>query len=134
MSSNPLLFAMFLHVSWTGLLYVLLTVLRAPSIWGIDTKMGSIRKLATVEPRVSANLSNQFEWPLLFYVCCLLLIISGGTVDRVQILFAWVFVIGRVIHSLVQILTTNIRLRGAIFTINFVAVFLMWAKFMAVTT
>jgi hypothetical protein len=39
---------------------------------------------------------------------------------------AWLFVIGRVVHSGVQILSANIRLRGLVFTINFLAVLLMW--------
>lgn len=128
MSSNPLLYAMFFHVCWVFFLYVLLTVVRAPAIWALDTKSGTLRKRASLEPRISANLSNQFEWPLLFYVCCILLIVSGEAVDRVQVILAWTFVIGRVAHSLVQILTTNIRLRGAVFSINFIAVLLMWIQ------
>jgi hypothetical protein len=39
---------------------------------------------------------------------------------------AWVFILGRVIHSGVQILTDNVRLRGLVFTINFLAVLAMW--------
>ena len=38
-----------------------------------------------------------------------------------------IFVIGRVLHSVVQIFTDNIRLRGMVFTINFAAVLAMWA-------
>lgn len=132
MSSNGLLLVMFLHVCWVVLLYVALTILRAPSAWSMDTSSGTIRKYAALEPRVSANLSNQFEWPLLFYACCILLVTSG-TADSIQYLLAWTFFIGRVIHSLVHIFTTNIRLRGAIFTINFLAVFFMWVRLVAVT-
>ena len=131
MSSNLLLFPMFFHVCWVSFLYVILTVLRAPSAWGVDTASGMIRKYAVIEPRVSANLSNQFEWPLLFYVGCVL-IISIGSVDSFQVFFAWLFVIGRVIHSCIQILTTNIRFRGAVFTINFIAVVCMWVRLVIV--
>lgn len=86
MNSNLLLYAMFFHVCWMALLYLALTVLRAPSIWGVDTASGAIRKWSAVEPRVSANLSNQFEWPLLFYVCCMLVLI-GGEITSVA---AWI--------------------------------------------
>ncbi|GAB4193554.1 MAG: hypothetical protein Tsb002_24130 [Wenzhouxiangellaceae bacterium] len=44
----------------------------------------------------------------------------------VDLLLAWIFVVGRFLHSGVQILTTNIRLRGMVFTINFLAVLAMW--------
>lgn len=40
---------------------------------------------------------------------------------------AWVFVGGRLLHSYVQITTINIRLRGVVFTVNFVAVLGLWA-------
>lgn len=128
MTSNPLLYAMFFHVCWMALLYVALTVLRAPAIWGVDTKSGALRRWSAMEPRVSANLSNQFEWPLLFYIGCLLLMVRGEAGDSVQLVLAWTFVAGRVVHSGVQIFTRNIRLRGAVFTINFLAVLLMWGR------
>ena len=50
----------------------------------------------------------------------------GEPISNSQVFLAWVFVIGRVLHSLVQIFTDNIRLRGLVFTINFVAVLAMW--------
>ncbi|WP_082606917.1 MULTISPECIES: MAPEG family protein [unclassified Acidovorax] len=49
-----------------------------------------------------------------------------------QTALAWVFVAGRVAHSLGQILTTNVRLRGLVFTVNFVAVLRMWGWLVAV--
>ena len=80
---------------------------------------------AKFEPRISANLRNQFEWPLLFYVACLLLIQQGAT-GRVAVALAWIFVGDRLLHSVVQILTTNVRLRGLVFMVNFLAVPGLW--------
>ena len=80
---------------------------------------------ADIEPRISANLSNQFEWPLFFHVACLLLLYVAPGSGAVAL--AWVFVGGRVLHSGVQILTRNVRLRGVVFTINFLAVLGLWA-------
>jgi hypothetical protein len=116
---------MLAHVALAALLYVLLTVARAPAVWGIGRRADGGNPLASLEPRVSANLSNQFEWPLLFYVACLVLMQTP--VESTAIVLAWLFVAGRVVHSAVQILTTNIRLRGAVFTINFLAVLGLWA-------
>ena len=118
---------MFFHVCWVVLLYIALTILRAPTAWGVDTESGSIGKISGYEPKVSANLSNQFEWPLLFYACCIL-VLNAGIADSYQKILVGVFVVGRVIHSFVHIFTNNIRLRGAVFTINFLAVFLMWLR------
>ena len=121
--SSPLILPMAAHVALAALLYVWLTVARAPAVWGLGRNADGSNPFARIEPRISANLSNQFEWPLLFYVVCLLLMPAVGPLVLV---LAWVFVGGRVLHSVVQILTGSVRLRGLVFTINFLAVLGMW--------
>lgn len=120
---HSLVVPMTVHVGLTALLYVALTIARAPKVWGIGGRSDGSNPWAHVEPRISANLSNQFEWPLFFYVACLLLI---DTTSNAAITLAWVFVIGRILHSYVQIMTSNIRLRGLVFTINFLATLGLW--------
>ena len=71
---HPLILPMAAQVAWAAFLYVLLTVARAPKIWGVGQRADGSNPWAGIEPRISANLSNQFEWPLFFYVACLLLI------------------------------------------------------------
>ena len=122
---SPLIYAMAAHVGLTALLYVLLTVARAPAVWGLGRRADGSNPWADVEPRISANLSNQFEWPLFFHAACLLLI-QQPAVPGFQLGLAWTFVAGRLVHSGVQVLTRNVRLRGAVFTVNFVAVLGMW--------
>lgn len=124
MNHNLLLYPMLAHVLWVAFLYVLLTLVRAPAVWGfIQSKKES---WADVEPRISANLSNQFEWPLSFYAICLVLMVEDELFSPIQLLLAWIFIAGRVMHSFVQILTRNVRFRGVVFTVNFVAVLVMW--------
>jgi len=123
--NHPLVLPMAAHAAMTAFLYVLLTLARAPKVWG--AKFGAdVEDLLTVlEPRLSANLSNQFEWPVLFYVACLLLVQTGGE-SLLACLLAWGFVLGRVVHSFVQITTSNVRWRGIVFSINFLAVLGLW--------
>jgi hypothetical protein len=118
------------HVAWMAFLYALLTIARAPAVWGIGRRADGGNPWAKLEPRIGANLRNQFEWPLLFYVACLLLIQSGD-INHAAIVLAWIFVGGRLLHSAVQILTTNIRLRGLVFMVNFLAVLGLWAIVLA---
>jgi hypothetical protein len=121
---HPLILPMTAHVALAAFLYVLLTFVRAPSIWGIGRLPDGSNPWSDLEPRISANLSNQFQWPVLFYAACLLLLQhqAGG----LALSLAWIFVGGRVLHSLVQILMTNVRLRGLVFTVNFLAVLGLW--------
>lgn len=121
-----LIFPMAAHVGLAALLYVALTLVRAPKVWGLGRSLPVAATWAKVEPRISANLSNQFEWPVFFYAICLLVITMDKPITIAFVNLAWLFVGGRVIHSGVQIFTSNIRLRGAVFTINFLAVVAMW--------
>jgi hypothetical protein len=123
---QPLILPMAAHVALAAFLYALLTVARAPAIWGIGRRVDGTNPWARWEPRIGANLSNQFEWPLFFHVACLLLL--RGPVDAVSIALAWGFVAGRVLHSAVQILTTNVRLRGLVFMLNFLCVLGLWVQ------
>jgi hypothetical protein len=123
---HPLLGPMTAHVAYSAALYGLLTIARAPTVWGIGRTADGANPLATLEKRLSANLSNQFEWPLFFHVACSMLIATGGE-TRAALALAWVFVAGRLAHGAVQILTTNVRLRGIVFMINFLAVLGLWA-------
>jgi hypothetical protein len=113
------------HVAIVTMLYLLLTLARAPRIWEIGKRADGSHPFAAIEPRISANLSNQFEWPVLFYAACMLLMMMD-TVSAGAAAWAWCFIAGRLLHSLVQILTRNIRLRGLVFMINFVAVLALW--------
>jgi len=123
--SHPLMLPMAAHIGLSALLYVLLTVVRAPSVWGLGRRADGTHPWAKLESRVSANLSNQFEWPVFFHAACLLLI-GQQMLEPLHLWLAWLFVGGRFMHSYVQVMTTNVRLRGIVFTINFVAVLGMW--------
>lgn len=67
--------------------------------------------------RITRNLANQFELPVLL-VGCIALLVALGAVHAVDVGFAWLFVAGRLVHTAVQTLTDNVTLRGRIFAIN----------------
>ena len=129
--SQTLIAPMAAHVALAAFLYVLLTVVRAPAVWGVGRRPDGSNPWASVEPRISANLSNQFEWPLFFYAACLILLqLKPGSA---AVALAWIFVAGRILHSIVQICTRNVRLRGTVFTINFLAVLGLWVLVLIAT-
>jgi len=94
MDTNALFYPMFAHVLWVVFLCGLLTLFRAPTFWNIGTRADGSNPWETLEPKVSANFKNQCEWPIWFYVICLLLMIKGAPIDTNQVLLAWVFVVG----------------------------------------
>jgi hypothetical protein len=119
-----ILWPMLAHIGWVSMLYVWLTVARQRAV-----RSGQIESSCFVlgrdEPlevaRITRNLANQFELPLIFYALVVLLV-ALGQVTLFDVVAAWVFVAGRVAHTLVQTLTDNVPLRGQVFTINFLAV------------
>lgn len=127
-SPLALIYPMAAHFVWTMVLYVALTFARLPSVWGIGKDRQGNNPWALYEKRISANLSNQFEWPLFFYVIALVAMFTPNLNLSYVSIAAWVFIAGRIVHSGVQIFTANIRLRGLVFMINFLAVVAMWAE------
>ncbi len=130
MSPNSLVVPMVAHIVWVTLLYAALTVARAPAVWGVGRSTDGSNPWDEIEHRISANLGNQFEWPLFFYVICVLLLVDEGPVASIQVALAWIFFVGRILHSGVQIVINNVRLRGLVFTISFAAVLGMWVVYL----
>jgi hypothetical protein len=125
MSGNAglILWPMLAHVGLTFFLYVWLTVVRVGAVRRGEVDY-SVFAFGQGEPRqaarISRNLANQFELPVIFYATVVLLI-ALGRVSMVDVIAAWVFVAGRLVHTAVQTLTDNVPLRGQVFTINFLA-------------
>ena len=120
---SAILFAMLAHIGWVFLLYVWLTVARQQAVRRGEVEYGSFAH--GEEPhhvaRITRNLANQFELPVIFYALVVLLV-ATNKVTTIDIVAAWLFVAGRVIHTLVQTLTDNVPLRGQVFLINFAGV------------
>ena len=105
---------MVLHFGLIVGLYVVLTWTRL-----IVVKRGQATKAdfarADGDPRLSAriqrNLANQFEAPVFAWIGLGLLILTGQ-INTLDVAAAWLFLIGRVIHSAVQCTGDNVALRG----------------------
>ncbi len=119
-----ILWPLLAHIGLVVVLYAWLTVARKRAVDGGETEW-SCFVLGRDEPlrvaRITRNLANQFELPVLFYALVVLLI-ALGRVTWIDVAAAWVFVAGRVVHTLVQTLTDNVKLRGQVFMINFLGV------------
>ncbi|MBX9774556.1 MAG: MAPEG family protein [Xanthobacteraceae bacterium] len=121
---TSILWPMLAHVAWVVLIYLWLTYARWVAVRRGQVGYASFefnREEPPAVQRIRLNLANQFEWPVVFYALVVLLV-ALGKVTAFDVIAAWVFVAGRVIHTLVQTLTDDVPLRGQVFTINYVAV------------
>ncbi len=75
--------------------------------------------------KASNNYVNLFELPVLFYAVAAFALITR-MVDVYMLGLAWVFVLSRVVHSIVHLTTNVVRWRGSAFLVSFLAVAAMW--------
>jgi len=71
---------------------------------------------------------NLLELPMLFYVLCLMLFVSGR-VDALFLNLAWSYVALRAIHSLIHVTYNNVYHRLTIFSLSSVVLIVMWGLF-----
>lgn len=79
------------------------------------SKMAEISPAAVINP--SDNFKNLFEIPVLFYVLILYLFFTSS-VDTIYLAAVWVFVLFRVLHSLMQCTKNIIKVRFTLYVIS----------------
>ena len=72
----------------------------------------------------SNNFQNLLEMPVVFYTICFYLAIFGA-VDDLHVVCAWVFVIFRVLHSLIHCTFNRVLLRFLAYLVSSIAVWVM---------
>ena len=128
MTLEQLLILAFIgHFVLIASLYVWLTIERQVAVVKKEVKVDAFVKPGA-DParsmRVARNLSNQFELPM-FALFAALFIYESHEVILLDVIGAWLFLAGRVIHTAVQTLTQNVPLRGVVFTLNFIGVVML---------
>src|SRR5665648_58751 len=77
------------------------------------------------ESRKFANCyGNQFELPVIFYVLCLIALMTGKA-DLLMVVLAWIFVISRIVHALIHTGANVVPLRGVVFGVGMLITMIM---------
>ena len=80
-----------------------------------------------VESLVVRNcIANQFELPLLFHACCIVLYVTQAD-NLPAVILAWMFVATRYAHAFVHVTSNNLRYRSPLFALGFIVLGGMWA-------
>lgn len=125
-----ILFPMFALAGWTFLILLLIAITRIHAglcgrIVPDDFRLG---ESAAVPERVrlpNRNYMNLLELPMLFYVVCLLLYVTGQH-SATTLGLAWAYVGLRVLHSLIHLTYNHVLHRLAAFALSNAAVIAMW--------
>lgn len=112
------------HFALVLTLYVWLTLARRAAVARREAAVGDFAR-ANSDPagssRIARNLANQYEAPLFAYFAATILIWAGA-VTRLDVVAGWVFLAGRIVHTLVQTRGDDVARRGQVFIINFAAI------------
>ena len=78
--------------------------------------------------RPARTYMNLLELPLLFYVGCVLMLVTGK-LDNIQVALAWLFVATRYVHALIYIGFNDVPLRFTAFFAGSITLGVLWARF-----
>lgn len=109
------------QIALTLSIYVILARRKAGAIKArtVNMKEAALDNRAWPESvlKVSNNLANQFEAPVLFYALCLTLYATDG-VGLAALLLAWLYVGLRVVHSFIHIGSNYVPRRLQVFVLS----------------
>ncbi len=127
---RSLLYPMFLMVLLTFVVGFITVKVRFASVKSGEVSAkyfklmdgGNVPEIVT---KTSRNFNNQFEVPVLFYVVCCLYI-SLGIESDLAVIFAWLFVVSRMVHSYIHLTYNYIIHRMLSFWAGLMFVLALW--------
>lgn len=129
MTGYEMFWPMLAHVALVFALYGLLSLRRRAAVLAGRATTAQFRE-NRVEPDESLfvrnSLTSQFELPVLFYACCILLYVTEAD-SLGAVVLAWIFVGSRWVHAAIHVTSNRIRFRSAAFAVGFLALGAMWA-------
>jgi hypothetical protein len=93
-----------------------------------DFRAGESARVPAEVSLPNRNYMNLLELPVLFYVVCLSLFVTGH-VTTTSVRLAWVYVALRLVHSIVHLTYNDVRHRGLAFAASNLVLLAMWVGF-----
>jgi hypothetical protein len=117
----------------TGVVWVLMVVVRNVTILRGITQAGYYVNYLDDPPpewveRPARLFNNLFQAPVLFYLVCVLMMLTGR-VDESQIALAWVYVATRVVHAIIYLGWNYVPFRFAAWNASTIALAVIWTRF-----
>jgi hypothetical protein len=132
MSIKLILLPLFVEVALTFILWFWMAYYRVTLVRGGEVQP---RDVALRQPnwpphvlQVHNAAHNQIETPMLFYALTVLAIIARQA-DMAFVVLAWVYVVFRVLHAYVHVTSNRVAVRGPLFGVSLLVLFIMWVVF-----
>ena len=132
MSLAAVLLPVFVQIALTFALMLSMGAARRSALKSRAVAMRDIALGQNVWPQkvlqIGNAFHNQLETPVLVYVAVALSLASVKP-DLIFVCLEWLFVAGRLAHAYVHTGSNDVRLRGPVFAIGFLALGAMWIEF-----
>ncbi len=127
-----MLYPMFALAAWTAFVLLLVPIARVRSarrreIDVDDFKYGESPAVPGAVSLPNRNYMNLLELPMLFYVVCIVIYVTGGA-SAAAITLAWAFVALRLVHSAIHLSYNRVVHRLAAFAAANVVLVLLWVQ------
>ncbi len=128
MNFTTILLPVLIQITLTLLVFLILGArkIKAIKAGGVDRQKTALDNSAWPEDvvKVSNNIANQFQTPVLFYVLSMLFYFTQQVSTTVLVL-AWVYALSRLAHAYVHIHSNYVPLRFNIFTLGVLCLIVM---------
>lgn len=128
----PILWPVFALAGWTLCMLLLLAFRRVRAT--VKDKVSPRAYALGESPQVpvpvtlaNRNYMNLLELPLLFYVVCLMACVTGSN-SAGLVPLAWLYVLLRVLHSLVHVTYNRVMHRFSVFAASNVVLVVLWMQ------
>jgi hypothetical protein len=130
MGDIQILLPMLALLGWTLAVLLLIPLRRfkagfAGKVSHEDFKNGESRRVPAEVSIPNRNFMNLLEVPVIFHFVCVLLFVTQ-TSTRTLVFCAWLYVVLRVVHSLIHLSYNNVRHRLLPFAASNVVMVYMW--------
>lgn len=118
-------------IGWTFVMWVWMYATRIPAMRAARINPARIKQKSDLDPlpipvkQIADNYNHLHEQPVLFYAVALTLALTGGG-GAFAVMTAWLYVVLRIAHSLVQATTNFTPVRFFIFVGASVVLFVLW--------
>ncbi len=120
-------------VALTGVVWALMVVVRNTAVFRGAASIGYYRGYTGNAPpewieRPARAFMNLLEVPVLFYLVCLLMLVTQRF-DSTQVALAWTFVAIRAAHAAIHIGWNDVRVRFAAYLAGCLVLAALWMRF-----
>lgn len=131
MNPEPILLPVIALVLWTLVMQAWMIIVRIPAMQGAGLGPQSAERtadLAELLPKQAQwkadNYNHLMEQPTIFYATALALALANMG-DGLHLWLAWIYVISRVVHSLIHATVNKVMARLSVFAIGSLALLVM---------